>query len=415
MTRFKAFAKVEKAVVSVPCILNSHVDKAKRVPRLINNPPAQLNVHLAPFTSAVASLVKSVFNHSSSSLTRNILYASGCTPPVINSFMQQAWDFSLKILEDDVSFMDLSQSLTSLTEISHFINGRFDNPPSYLLQLLLSQIQLNIKTTEIQAFLGCHNASGVPTTTLSNSIVCIFARLIALANVFINSPLTERTYSDYLLVLAAKVIPSIRMAVAGDDGYLCICDDAYPYSYDSSEFLDRYSAGFAHMGLDVGRSKIRTFGPHNWRLSTFLAMRPYYTTGGYCLGPELARRLSTAFWRINSSVHPVSWLRGNAKANLISGHHVPLWREINQWILNNTKGPYYVTSVQDSSTEVDRYSIFYDWVPTGEYDPRALTEFLVDYGISSQDYDHFLSVLDQVTDPFVSLDLPMFDLVLACQ
>lgn len=400
--KFKAFSKLEKAIVTRFDHVDGFVDKPKRVPRLINSPKPHLNVYLAPFVSAFVSHIKTIFTPCS-----NLYYASGATPEQLDQHMRFSWAHSLKIIEDDVSFMDLSQSEQSLTQIARLVHSSFDNPPDYLLTLLLGQIHLKIKTKEISAYLGKHNASGIPPTTLNNGLGCIVVRVMALCYVIVQQELNPQTMHLYLAVLPS-VIESVVMSAGGDDGYLTIRDELYPFSYDTVEFLDLYSRGFAMFGYDVGRAKIRVFGSHNWRLSTFLAMRPYYTESGYCMGPEVCRRLSTAYWKLDSNLHPFFWLNAVNNSFLINYSFVPILRDVALMVHR---------CIPHLTDEVlrDEFATWTQRTDKPAFHPRALEEMSIDYGFSRQDYDFFVDMLNKTDTPFVHINAPIFSYLFARQ
>lgn len=411
LIRFGCFSKMEKAVVEYTTILGDSMSKLKRVPRLINNPSPFLNFLEAPFSLPFSKHFGAHFSYES-----RILYAPGCKPWQINRFFQSAWAYSHKIIEDDVSFMDLSQSKDSLYFVMELILQCFPSMPRHVRDLFVSTVHLTIKTPEIAADLGYHNASGVPTTSISNSVVCLLARLIAIAHAILDVPFAATSLSRYIICIQEQVLPNIYMAVSGDDGYLVVNDDSWPRKYDDPVFLDLYSAGFATMGLDVGRAKIRVFGDHNWRLSTFLAMRPYRVADGtYELGPELARRLMTAFWRIKTTVHPVAWLRGICQSMLTAFPFVPILTDICERVMEITTGPAY-HDVEAAPVDLsDPYSIVYSWESMAQLNPVCIMEMAADYSFSQEDYMFFRNQLAQIHDPFVSFDCPLFHYILAQQ
>jgi len=403
LTTFKAFAKHEKAVHFTYDLCNGFQSKLKRVPRLINSPKPELNVLLSPWTSAYSKHLVAIFEPCS-----HIFYASGNTPQNVNKHMQASWDFSLNIIEDDVSFMDLSQCFSGLSCVATEIVSCFDSPPAHVFKLLVAQITLNIKTPEITANLGQHNASGVPTTTISNSLVCILSRVFALAFVILQIPLSSTSFQKYLEIFPL-VIQSIMMSVSGDDGYMTIRDSIYPYRFNSPRFLELYSKGFSLCGLDVGASKIRTFDEINWRLGTFLAMRPYYTTSGYCLGPELARRLSTAFWKLDSSLHPITWLSSVAYSLSIAAPYVPILRDIVSMVLR------VVPNLKQKIDLCDEFSIFHNWSVEADFHPQSVVEMAQDYQFPLELYYDFKTMCDRCQTPFVHLNHPIFSYIAKMQ
>lgn len=409
LTQFGCFPKLEKAISETVSEGSVLIPKIKAVPRLINNPKPELNILEAPYTIAFSKLMGMFFGGDS-----NILWASGKTPDQINTWFQSAWEWSLCILEDDVSFMDLSQSGDSLHFVVRTILRHVVAVPQEVEDLLYGQIKLEVKTREIKASLGNHNASGVPTTTISNSLVCILSRLFALAYSLLQRPLSANSLTDYADCIKNTVLPNIRMAVAGDDGYLII-GPRFPLNHESDRFLDAYAKGFSLTGLDVGRSKIRCFNSGNWRLGTFLAMRPYYGTAGYEFGPEIARRLTGAFWRLSGRGHPGVWLKGVAVGLSHCSSHVPVIQPICQRVLSIVSGPSMDISSESHVDWTNPYSTFYQYQPRGQITERGIQEFCGDYDIPRHVYEEFLHQLELCDDVFVNISHPVLEAVFARQ
>lgn len=404
---FGCFAKLEKACTHTIDSSITLVSKSKAIPRLINSPKPIVNVLQSPCTLPFYKHLSYYFYNAQP----NIFSASGRSPSEINDWFNEAWSFSLCIIEDDVSFMDLSQSEDSLNFVVRLFDYFFSDQELFM-HCLRTTTRLRIRTSSIVADLGVHNASGVPTTTISNTIVCIMARVCALAFTIIKQPLNLTNILHYAEIINNVVIPNIRMAVAGDDGYLLVSPTAFP-NYRTPQFLQEYSDGFASFGLDVGLSKIRTFSEANWRLSTFLALRPYRTTTSYQLGPEIARRLTTAFWKLESPMHPVAWMRANAQALILSSGHVPILSDVCKFVLRTTHGcpDCAGPTIEDSNP----YSISYKWTFQGEPSPLALCDMMADYGFDYDCYADFIKTLDGLSTPFVNLHHPIFNYIFAQQ
>jgi hypothetical protein len=364
--------------------------KKKQVPRCINPVHPHVNAMCAPLTLPMSKLLNRLFNANA-----HIFYASGAKPSEINDFLNNASSTCRYVLEDDVSFADGGHSEGSFFFQDVFKTAQFPGKSPYLQDLFDSLSQGKMRCGRFSALVRFVNLSGVPLTSWTNTIVFIFVRLVALAYAF--HLVTLDDFSSHVEAMI-ELISSFFMAVAGDDGLTFL-----PQSYNgvrsgTTDFLSRYSAAWAYFGFYVPASKIRFFPPSRWRLSTFLAMRPVWSGTRYEYGVEIARRLRHMFWQIDNNMHPVAWARGISTSLLTASRHVPVVRDVCDWYLHNTSGA--ITNMSFTNP----YSTFYGYEIQGDLNPRAVSEFLEDYGITADEYADFRGLLLRTSDVLVNLN-----------
>lgn len=374
-----------------------YIPKEKGVPRLINNPSPYLNALMAPYILPVAKWFAAQWN------CHNRLFYAGCSPPQdVNTFMNNAINDMAWVLEDDVSMMDGSQTLASQEFFQGVVKQLFSGAErDFIMQLLQGCARFKVKRDDFKATVCGPNASGVPPTSIFNSMTTAIAR--ALAVVF---AIFGVRYDDPSLMYYFKlVITSIYMAVAGDDGLLFL--PAYIGGVKivlTPQFMKDYSLAFSWAGFDVGPTKIRVFDQSQWRLSTFLAMRPYWSGQRYEYGVEIARRMKSMFWLYDKAHHPLAWGRGVALSLLKASRHVPVVRDICEWYLENTTN--LTTSVEVVSF-TNPYSSVYGYEVEGDMCLRTVQEFCVDYGVPESLYRDFRRYLWSQKSVLINLDHPL--------
>lgn len=392
LQRFGGFAKLEKHVRAQ----HDGVDlkfKAKLAPRLINSPHPMVNAMMAPFTLPLADWFHHQFDH-----TSHLFYAGCSTPQQLNEFLDLASSQCQFVLEDDVSMMDKSHSSGSQNFMYSIIQDLYLGVYLAVLNPLLRQIRkIKIQQGAFRAELEDANASGVPVTSFLNSLCTMFVRLNALVEAYFDIDYTHSYYPTAVKI----VLIAVFMAVAGDDGKLFCPASINGVDTFSPAWMARYIAAWAKAGFDVGPSKIKTFSPANWRLSTFLAMRPYWNGSRYYYGVEISRRMRTMFWMLNKSTHPIAWGRGVATSLLVASPHVPIVKDVCIWYLDRTKGPT-ITDPLISFTNID--SLVYGYKGEGELCERTIQEFCSDYGLTRHDYEDFRNYLWTFTNVLVNLD-----------
>lgn len=393
--KFSAFPKVEKHE-DATIVDDTSVPKSKLVPRLICNPKVELNAVMAPYIQPVTKQVASVWNCNS-----NLFYA-GCSPPEeINIFLNRACAVNRHILEDDVSMMDGSQSVDSQQWFQFLAQRYYAGSDRERLRYYQEGIaNINIVTDLIRAKISGPNASGVPPTSVFNSTTTAVTRVHALVYAYTGYSIFDEEFYFHLRLL----LPLIYVAVAGDDG-LCFLPVAYAGEKTfSQDFMRRYIEAFSWSGFDVGGDKIRTFDPSNWRLATFLAMRPVWSGQMYEYGVEPARRLTSMFWLLEPTLHPIAWGRGVAVSLRKASAHVPVVVDICDWYLAKTKP---ITTNVTTYSFTNPYSTVYGYEVSGSLCPRGVNEFLSDYGVSHSCYDDFRRYLWSHDCVLVNLEHPM--------
>lgn len=390
-----AFVKLEKHV-AVALIQGWWRKKNKLAPRLINNPKALLNALMSVYTLPCLTWL-----HDTWSCTTNVYYA-GCSPPgELNTFLSRA-SVNRYILEDDVSMMDGSHSLQSQRFFRHCLLRNFKGVyRDRFMELLLYCQDLYVVKGKLRLWISGPNPSGVPVTSLLNSITTAFVRVCALYYAYTGVDLTlDASGLDQF----KRFLSVIYTAVAGDDGCTFLPARYGGVETFSPEFMERYIQYFSFSGFDVGPTKIKTHLPDNWRLHTFLAMRPYWSGQGYEYGVEISRRMKAMFWMLDKNHHPLAWGRGVATSLLKASRHVPVVSDICRWYLSCTRGVQTTISV---ASFTNPYSSVYGYEVMGDLCERTVEEFCCDYEVPRSEYDDFLVYLWSQTNPLINLDHPL--------
>jgi hypothetical protein len=402
MSEFGAFAKLEKHVCTeFDPVEGVHIRKTKMAPRLINSPHPHVNAVLACYTLPLMKWLKRTCCHDSR------LFYAGCSKPhEINHFFNNAVASNRFILEDDVSMMDGSQHEWSQRWQWRLIRILFDESDfdTILMPTMYRIVKVMIKQSGFMAFIDWINASGVPFTSFLNSTTTMVVRLYAVVCAYTGfTDVRSEGFRHHLGIIRRNIF----MAVAGDDGLLFLPPDYGDVHTFSPLFMQRYIAAWADAGFDVGPAKIKTFTPANWRLCTFLAMRPVWSGSQYELGVEINRRLKTMFWILDKSIHPFSWGRGVATALLASSRHVPVVSDICLWYLDRTTGAVATIPQPQDISFTNPYSTVYNYSCEGDKNERGVREFLEDYHLTQDDYHSFITYLWNLDNVLVNLDHPV--------
>lgn len=379
------------------------VNKNKAVPRCINPVHPLLNAYLAPYTLPTSKHLNRVMHCHS-----HVFYASGAKPSEINDWLNFASIRQRCVLEDDVSMADGSHSCGSFnfqTKILKFLWGEtLEFMPELVRELIHLMRHGRFKHPAFNAIASFVNLSGVPLTSWSNTIVFIIVRLVALAYAYnvIKHPRDYWRHAHFV----RRVLDVIYMAVAGDDGVTFLPMIYNGVSIADPAFLQRYSAAWAFFGFSVPASKIRLHYEHQWRLHTFLAMRPYWSGERYEYGVEIARRMRSMFWQHSNNLHPTAWGRGVAFSLLTASKHVPVVSDVCKWYLHVTSG-----ALNPNVSFTNDFSTFYGYNVEGDLTDRTISEFCVDYDIPRASYEEFKSILWSHEDPFINLSHPVLDAI----
>jgi len=402
MVQVKPFVKSEKHF-QTEYNTGEVTNKNKAVPRCINPVHPLLNAYLAPYTLPTSKHLNSVMNFES-----HVFYASGAKPEQINDWLNFACTHASCIIEDDVSMADGSHSCGSFnfqTKVLESLWGfALYNLPEIVKDLIHLMRHGHFRTNVIYAVASFVNLSGVPLTSWTNTIVFIIVRIVALAYGFkvIDQVMDYFRWRHQI----AAMVDHIYMAVAGDDGVTFVPRRYNGVGVHEPEFLERYTAAWAFFGFDVPSSKIRVHLDHQWRLHTFLAMRPYWSGQRYEYGVEIARRMRSMFWQHDNNGHPIAWARGVAVSLLTASKHVPIVSDICKWYLHVTSG-----ALNPNASFTNDFSTFYGYNVQGELTDRTVREFLVDYEIPQVDYEDFLQILWAHEDPLINLTHPVLDAI----
>lgn len=390
LTTAKSFAKLEKHFeTEIDQEELTQIPKTKCIPRLINSFHPQLNAILTVYTTPMSKLLNKVFHPES-----NILYAAGCPPSDINKWMNRAIQHSKLILEDDVSMSDGSHSPGSFMLTGAIRRANFPRMNPFIVKILNAITNCNLKKENLQCYIEDVNNSGVPLTSHQNTAEFVIVRIYAFCIAY-RVDIEDRP-------MVQMLTSSLYMAISGDDGKtFCPVEFNGVRTFEPG-FLERYSNAWAECGFSVPRNKIRIFDETNWRLSTFLAMRPVWSGEQYEYGPEIARRIKSMFWMLDATHHPVSWARGVCTGVLAAGKHVPVLSDICEWYLHVTAGS---ANLQAAWTHV--YNPFHNYSSIGAKTVRGITEFLEDYKITPVEYQNFRDLLLVTEDPFVNIVHPV--------
>jgi hypothetical protein len=401
---FGAFSKLEKHTFTSlkdPFDATSMVSKAKRAPRLINSPHPHVNARMSTKTIPLLKWLKHTFH------TQHYFYYAGCSmPQELNEWLNDSIEVSTCALEDDVSMMDASQNEFSQDFMAHIIQTLLSRPDYADLARLLNLCrQVRISQSGFRARATDVNASGVPLTSFLNSLTTAFVRIHAIVFAFTGCSYNLLPERDIFLYHFRRLKDLFRMAVAGDDGLVFLPPHYNGMSVYDPLWLQRYVEAWTWSGFDVGPSKIKLHTPQNWRLATFLAMRPVWSGSRYEFGVEISRRFKSMFWMLDKSLHPFAWGRGVATSLMKASRHVPVVRLILEWYLSRTNGSItHVSWAEEDYSFTNPDSTVYNYCVVGDLCPRGVDEFLTDYGVESEQLDDFADYLGKLPDVLVNLD-----------
>lgn len=366
-------------------------EKPTTKPRFISSPPAVFLYMMGRYTHAQTKWLGTMFpwNH--------VMFYAGCaTPEELNANLQETL---LRIPEpvricEDVTATDANHSRESfdfhaLVRQDQFpfldeeTKKGFDAEEDFFI--LLSGIFL--------AHVKYVNGSGFPDTSYKNSLLCVFIRLFALVHVFCD---LRHSSLEEILEWASRVLQYVMMAGSGDDGLTSTPSVMFGVDMLSDWVKVRYIQAWAFFGFDI---KVKFYAPYEWRLGTFLAMRPTHTEAGYVWTPEPARRLRSLFWMIDKDHHPLTWALAVVKSLYASGSPNPILFPICQWYILRVNAPEMELGIDDLSPYSTWHKFSYKTAPT----KRAMQEAMNDYGYTEADYTHFLQMLDSTSNVFVDL------------
>lgn len=397
---FSGFPKDEKSYSTEYEAQIAMIEKISERPRFICSPDPLVLAMLGPYTQS-----QTIWLHDAFPVNSGNFYA-GCSDPMeLNRWLGNVVEAygTPYVIDDDVSNMDSNHSEASFwfhREVRKIHYPKLSERISILY--CGEEEELTIRVGRFRLVLRWRNGSGVPDTSYKNSLLCIVIRAFATAHALYDlTDLSDEAVSSLLSTIAVQS----HCAAAGDDGKR-YCGD-YLAGRDMRDFnVARYKAWWAMSGFPV---KVTITPPNRWRMGTFLAQRPVWNGTRYEWAPEPARRLQGCFWQNTTGVHPIAWGRGVATQLLQQGRAHPVLFPICDWYLKNTKGP--VAEVMLNN----EYSPFRGQVSAGQVTERGVKEFLLDYHLTSRDYDVFLGMLEDTKDVLVNLDCQVLRAVFAEQ
>lgn len=366
--------------------------KAEVKPRFICCPSPEFLFEIGPYTHAQTKWLGRQYTWQD-----HLFYAGCATPQELNAWL----NFTLMQLgsfvtiADDITACDSSHSEATMRFHTAARKKLFHQISDYIETHYLAEHRLRIRVGKYKLHVDFVNGSGVSDTSFKNSLLCLFIRLFAIAHA-VRDLTTFRTQAE-LFEFIESVRVQIYTSASGDDGLTRSLRYLYGVDIISEAAIQRYVQMWAWFGFSV---KVQVYPETQWRLATYLAMRPTWTGRFYEWTPEPARRLRGLFWQIDNNMHPVVWARSVATGLAAIASSNPILGPIAQWFLDNTQGPVVPTQIFDNP-----YSVWHDYQLEGvSITQRAISEMLLDYELMPRDYDIFLGLLRQTGSVYVDFN-----------
>jgi hypothetical protein len=412
---FKGFTKAEKtAMTEWHPPTSTWVPKSPVKPRFICVPGPMALAALGRYTHRQTKWLTEIFPASSS------LFYAGCSEPAelrrwLNENLAR-FPQPLCVI-DDISAMDANHSPDSFRFHNRVRAIQYPTLPADLDALFRAIEHVSVKIGRYAGRVSHINPSGVPDTSYKNSLMAIMIRWMAFAhatfeifqydfnqyNKMVNFRLHDRLDLNSAKCLMRRSLAYFSMAASGDDGLIYTTPHVAGQNVADPAWLSRYVAVWNASGFNIVVSTST-----NFRLATFLAHRPVYSSAGiYEWAPEPARRLRGLFWMIDKHHHPVAWARGVASQVVTMARHCPVLADVCGWYLRATSGP-----TMTNPKEFNRYNPMWSNKAIGVMNERGLEEFLLDYKIPRPEYDAFLAWLNSLPHPFLSLNCFVFERIL---
>lgn len=416
---FKGFTKAEKTCMvewTRDCSL--WVDKRPMKPRFICVPGTLALVVLGRYTHRQTKWLTEVFP-----VTSPLFYA-GCSEPAelrgwLNTSLARYPNPMCVI--DDISAMDANHCPDSFRFHNRVRARQFPFLPPDVDELYRAIEHVTVKIGQYSGAVSHINPSGVPDTSYKNSLMAVLIRWMAFAHASFDLFVVDRVArdgADDLLVnfrlrpglntaaaisLMRAALSHFVMAASGDDGLIYTTHEVATRPVGSPSWLAAYTMVWNASGFNI-KVDVST----NFRLATFLANRPVYSSAGfYEWAPEPARRLKSLFWMFDKNHHPVAWARGVASQVVTMARHAPVLSDICVWYLRRTTGP-----IVKEPAEFHRYNPMWSNKAIGHACERTLEEFCHDYKIPLPEYQAFLAWLDSLPHPFLSLNCFVLERIL---
>lgn len=367
-------------------------EKGPERPRFICCPKATFLFSIGPYTHAQTKWLSSQYTWND-----HLFYAGCATPPELNRWLNKtiAELGSFITIADDISSCDASHSKCSMRYHAQLRAKLFRSVPWPIELLYQAEEHLSIRIGNFRATVDYVNGSGVSDTSFKNSALCIIIRLFAIAHAI--RDLSTFNTEDELFAFINDVRCAIYTSASGDDGltrlvnYLLCGTDLR-----SADARTRYEEMWGLFGFKV---TVEIYSEADWRLATYLAMRPTYNGYEYEFTPEPARRLRNLYWQLDNSMHPVVWARSISASLLRCSGSNPILRPIAEFYLANTTGP-----IESGIRIFDNPNSVWHGYETrgGQVHERAIREMLIDYRVSAEDYDVFLGMLRSTPSVYVN-------------
>lgn len=392
------FTKAEKSL-STEYVGGEHQMKSARKPRLICAPPPVVLRMVGPYTHRQTKWLSEEFG------CHDRLFYAGCATPeeldiYLNNTRRECEDWYIFV--DDITAIDANHSKESFRYHKRVRDEQFPKLPKLIEDYWDSFARVVVRNGNARGCADWVNASGVPDTSYKNSLICLFVRVIALANIVHRlSQLTEGNARD----LIAEVASIVYSSASGDDGYSVVPGKLLGVDTTTDEARTAYEMLWAAAGFGV---KLAVVPPHKWRMATYLAARPTWAGDHYVWTPEPARRLKMSWWQIDSSLHPGAWGRGIAVQLRSAAGCNPVIRPIAEWYLRNTSGPVAEVVLSDNP-----YNPWQRRKNVYEVTERAVREFCLDYNVTLKEYDRFVGLLEQIATVYVDLSGHLLERVFA--
>lgn len=389
----KGFTKAEKGYDIVYGGGLEFAVKPELKPRFICCPDPNFLYAVGRYTHPQLKWLSSTFGPRS-----HMFYAGCATPAQLNEWL----NWTLHELPEAISYVDDIVAIDSNHNESSFdyfdVLLSMQYPSCLETELIRSERKVTIRVGSYLCTVSNVNASGVSDTSYKNGVVCLPARVLAIANAV--APLSAFPTGEDAVQHIYRVLSQIYTSAAGDDGLTRLPRVLLGTDMQSEAAMARYSSFWEQLGFSV---KLTVVPEHRWRMATYLASRPVWAGHRYEWAPEPARRLRGMFWQIDSGMHPEAWARGVATQVLRQGRHLPVLSDICEWFLRNTKGP----AIQ--SAHSNPHSPWNDYITSGVRNARAEAEFLVDYRITDGDLMRFRSLLSSTSETLISFNSFVID------
>lgn len=370
--------------------------KGTERPRFICCPKATFLYTIGPYTHAQTKWLSSQYTWED-----HLFYAGCATPLELNKWLNKTiTELGVFItIADDISSCDASHSECSMRYHGYLrarlFGGAVTGIPWPIELHFEAEEYLKIKIGNYTASVRYVNGSGVSDTSFKNSALCIIIRLFAIAHAI--RDLTTFPSEDELFSFINSVRTAIYTSASGDDGLTRLVNFLFGTDLRSAESRTRYQEMWGYFGFKV---TVVIYDEHHWRLATYLAMRPTWNGSEYEFTPEPARRLRNLYWQLDQNMHPVVWARSISDSLLRCSGANPILRPIAEFYLRNTMGP-----VERNVGIFDNpHSPWHGYTTTAKaVNERAIREMFIDYQVSAEDYDIFLSMLKSTPSVYVNL------------